>query len=145
MAFKRTVRLREFSVSRHQIWCAHAIAVQQMHACACKMPSCWSSACCCFIVFRRSQWVSLAIVFCNFSTKAQIRYARKTKLRGMIYFFSFNESFAGSLLASEIFTLWKRPQIAADHHATWPLCKLREHRFSVPGLVSPLPLPHSPA
>ena len=26
------------SISRHQIWCAHAIVVQQMHACACKMP-----------------------------------------------------------------------------------------------------------
>ena len=36
MAFKRTVPLREFSISRHQIWCAHAIVVQRMHACACK-------------------------------------------------------------------------------------------------------------
>ena len=42
MAFKRTVPLREFSISRHQIWCAHAIVVQRMHACACKMPSCWA-------------------------------------------------------------------------------------------------------
>ena len=41
MAFKRTVPLPEFSISRHQIWCAHAIVVQRMHACACKMPSCW--------------------------------------------------------------------------------------------------------
>ena len=41
MAFKRTVPLREFSISRHQIWCAHAIVVQRMHACACKLPSCW--------------------------------------------------------------------------------------------------------
>ena len=40
MAFKRTVYLREFSISRHQIWCAHAIVVQRIHACACKMPSC---------------------------------------------------------------------------------------------------------
>ena len=40
MAFKRTVPLREFSISRHQIWFAHAIVVQRMHACACKMPSC---------------------------------------------------------------------------------------------------------
>ena len=31
---------REFSISRHQIWCAHAIVVQRIHACACKMPSC---------------------------------------------------------------------------------------------------------
>ena len=40
MAFKRTVPLRDFSISRHQIWCAHAIVVQRMHACVCKMPSC---------------------------------------------------------------------------------------------------------
>ena len=40
MAFKRTVPLREFSISRHQIWCAHAIVVQRIHACACKMPYC---------------------------------------------------------------------------------------------------------
>ena len=43
MAFKRTVPLREFSISRHQIWCAHAIFVQWMHARACKMPSCLGS------------------------------------------------------------------------------------------------------
>ena len=29
-----------FSISRHQIWCAQAIFVQRMHACARKMPSC---------------------------------------------------------------------------------------------------------
>ena len=28
-------------------------------------------------------------------------------------------------------------QFSADHHAGWPLCKLWEHRFSVPDLVSP--------
>ena len=38
MAFKRTETLREFSISRHQIWCAHAIVVQRMHACARKIP-----------------------------------------------------------------------------------------------------------
>ena len=43
MAFKRTIPLREFSISRHQIWCARAIVVQRMHACACKMPSCSSA------------------------------------------------------------------------------------------------------
>ena len=44
MAFKRTVTSREFSISRHQIWCAHAIAtvVQRQHACARKLPSCYS-------------------------------------------------------------------------------------------------------
>jgi len=44
MAFKRTVTSREFSISRHQIWCAHAIAivVQRKHACARKLPSCYS-------------------------------------------------------------------------------------------------------
>ena len=40
MAFKRTVPLPQFSISRHQIWCAHAIVVQRIHACACKLPSC---------------------------------------------------------------------------------------------------------
>ena len=40
MAFKRTVTLCKFLISHHQIWCAHAIVAQQMHACACKMPSC---------------------------------------------------------------------------------------------------------
>ena len=40
MAFKRTVTLREFSISRHQIWCAHAILVQRMPACGRKMLSC---------------------------------------------------------------------------------------------------------
>ena len=44
MAFKRTVTSREFSISRHQIWCAHAIAtvVQRQHACARELPSCYS-------------------------------------------------------------------------------------------------------
>ena len=41
MALKRTVSLRKFSISRHQIWCAHAIVDQRMHACASKMPSCF--------------------------------------------------------------------------------------------------------
>ena len=33
--------VREFSISRHQIRCAHAIVVQRMHACACKILSCF--------------------------------------------------------------------------------------------------------
>ena len=40
MGFKKTETLRGFSISRHQIWCAHAIVVQRMHACARKMPFC---------------------------------------------------------------------------------------------------------
>ena len=40
MAFERTVTLRKFFISRHQIWCAHAIVAQRMHACACKTPYC---------------------------------------------------------------------------------------------------------
>ena len=40
MAFERTVTLREFLISCHQIWCAHAIAVQRIYACARKMPPC---------------------------------------------------------------------------------------------------------
>ena len=34
---------REFSISHHQISCAHAIVIQRIHACACKMPSCWAA------------------------------------------------------------------------------------------------------
>ena len=33
--------------------------------------------------------------------------------------------------------MWNVLQFSADHHAGWPLCKLWEHRFSVPDLVSP--------
>ena len=40
MAFKRTLTSHKFLISHHQIWCAHTIVAQQMHACACKMPSC---------------------------------------------------------------------------------------------------------
>ena len=36
----------------------------------------------------------------------------------------------------ETFTLEKVPQLSADHHARWPPCKLWEHRFSAPDLVS---------
>ena len=35
-------------------------------------------------------------------------------------------------------------QLSADHHARWPLCKLWDHRFSVPDLVSSLPQPPTP-
>ena len=41
MAFKRTVTLRWFSISRYQIRCVQAIVIQRMYACACKMPSCF--------------------------------------------------------------------------------------------------------
>ena len=40
MAFERTVTLRKFLISRHQIWCTHTIVAQWMHACACKTPYC---------------------------------------------------------------------------------------------------------
>ena len=40
------------------------------------------------------------------------------------------------------FTVRKILQLSADHQAGWSLCKLWEHRFSVPDLVSsPLPPP----
>ena len=38
IAFERTVTLRKFLLSRHQIWCAHAIVTQWMHTCGCKTP-----------------------------------------------------------------------------------------------------------
>ena len=43
----------------------------------------------------------------------------------------------------ELFTLEKVLQLSADHHARWPPCKLWEHRFSVPDVVSPRPHPCS--
>ena len=38
-----------------------------------------------------------------------------------------------------MYTKGKILRSSADHHAGWPLCKLREHRFSVPDLVSSPP------
>ena len=32
--------------------------------------------------------------------------------------------------------VWEKHLLPADYHAGWPLCKLWEHRFSVPDLVS---------
>ena len=45
------------------------------------------------------------------------------------------------LQSLKIFTVGKILQLSADHQARWPLCKLWEHRFSVPDLVSSHPLP----
>ena len=46
------------------------------------------------------------------------------------------------LKSLKIFTLGKVLQFSADHHAGWPLCKVWEHRFTVPDLVSsPPPTP----
>ena len=39
---KRIVTLSEFSISRHQILCAHATVVQRMHTWACKLPFCFA-------------------------------------------------------------------------------------------------------
>ena len=41
------------------------------------------------------------------------------------------------------YLVWEKHLLPADHHAGWPLCKLWEHRFSVPDLVSPPPPPTS--
>ena len=69
-----------------------------------------------------------------FSTKVQIRYARKTK-RGDIIF-SITELFPLLVRFSPLKyfnTFLKNAlQLSADHHAGWPLCKLGEHRLSVP-------------
>ena len=43
-----------------------------------------------------------------------------------------------------IFFVKNTQQFTADHYARWPLCKLWEHRFSVPDLVSALPPPPPP-
>ena len=61
------------------------------------------------------------------------------KQRGIILFFQLlNYSLADSLLASEIFYFVKNTvQLSADHHTMWPLCKLWEHRFSVPDFSLP--------
>ena len=41
----------------------------------------------------------------------------------------------------KIFTVGKVLQFSADHNLGWPLCKLWDHRFSVPDLVSYPPPP----
>ena len=66
----------------------------------------------------------------------------KEKQRCVILFFSifiFSVSISDLLLLKslKIFTMGNVLQFSADHHAGWPLCKLWEHRFSVPDLVSP--------
>ena len=75
--------------------------------------------------------VALSVAF---STKVQIRYARKTK-RGDIIF-SITELFPLLVRFSPLKyfnTFLKNAlQLSADHHAGWPLCKLGEHRLSVP-------------
>ena len=73
--------------------------------------------------------------------KDKWRYARKTEMHDIIFsiFEAFLISSAGSLLASKkskIIYYGKKVQLSADHQAGWPLCKLWEHRFSVPDLVS---------
>ena len=42
----------------------------------------------------------------------------------------------------KIFTVGKILLLSADHHAGWSLCKLWEHCFSVPDLVSSTPCEH---
>ena len=44
-----------------------------------------------------------------------------------------------SRFSKNIYCGKKTPQVPADHHARCPLWKLREHRFSVPDLVSSSP------
>ena len=69
---------------------------------------------------------------------------KKAKRHGIFFFSNYLNyliSSAGSLHASKILTVGKILQLYTDHHARWPLCKLWEHRFSVPDLVSSLPPP----
>ena len=51
---KRWPEIRLLFAGYHQIWCAHAIVVQQMHACAWKMPSC-----CPGLNWHRGGWTNL--------------------------------------------------------------------------------------
>ena len=81
----------------------------------------------------------------NFRAERQIRYARKTKMHDIIFFSFLSISDFLCRFASwkslKIFTVGKTLQFSADHHAGWPLCKLWEHRFLVPDLVSSPPPP----
>ena len=74
MAFKRTNFTREFLISRHQIWCAHAISVQRIHACACKMPSC-----CMDYVWTSSLWIG---IFLTATQRATILLTDNTQSGG---------------------------------------------------------------
>ena len=81
----------------------------------------------------------------NFSTERQLQYARKTKMHDIIFFQFFKHFWfplpVHFLLVKslKLFIVGKILQLSNDHHAGWPLCKLWEHRFSVPDLVSSPP------
>ena len=55
------------------------------------------------------------------------------KQRCMILFFQcFNHFFCRFASSLSKYLVWEKHVLPADHHAGWPLCKLWEHRFSVP-------------
>ena len=76
----------------------------------------------------------------------QVQYQRTNtmceKSKEAWYYFLqlLNYFLCASLLASKIFTVGNMLQLSADQHAKWLLCKLWEHHFSVPYLVSPFPM-----
>jgi len=85
------------------------------------------------------QWLSFDCVWfpSQFQTKGQIGYARKTKRHDIytyiLYIFNYcTISSAGSLVASNIFTLGRTLQLSADHHARWPPYKLWRTSFLGP-------------
>ena len=57
-------------------------------------------------------------------------------MHDIIFSMIFFGRFASSLSK---YLVWEKHLLPADHHAGWPLCKLWEHRFSVPDLVSSPP------
>ena len=63
------------------------------------------------------------------------KYDMREKQRGVILFFQLLNYFLCWFASRlwNILILWKNAlQLSADHHAGWPLCKLWEHRLSVP-------------
>ena len=90
----------------------------------------------------------MSLEFCNFNTKGQIRYARKTKRHarenrpwnevGMILFFKLLNGFLCWFL-SRLWNIYFRKYTAIIRwppRKRCPLCKLREHRFSAPEFIS---------
>ena len=91
-----------------------------------------------FLSWSRSNTVA-------FSFLSQLHYRKtnticKKNKDAWYYFFLFFNHFWFPLpvrfLLLEIFTVGKILQLSADHHTGWLLCKLWEHHFSVPDLVS---------
>ena len=95
----------------------------------------------CVVAGLRIYTVAVTVAFVLQFPKDKYDVRKKAKRHGIFFwnYLNYLISSAGSLHASKILTVGKILQLYTDHHARWPLCKLWEHRFSVPDLVSSLP------